>query len=85
MQLHGALFKPMFKKFKKSGRKKFPIFQEMQLSCSNIKKFLVFCEEKAFLIFPEPETPEKFVIILEKKFFIFQEMKILKNILYFTK
>ena len=49
----------------------------MELSCSNIKKFLmfqetetpkkflIFCQKKAFLIFPEMETSENLVIFQE--------------------
>ena len=33
----------------------------MELSCSNIKKFLTFSVNKAFLIFRETETPKKFL------------------------
>ena len=38
----------------------------MELSSSNIKKFLIFSQKKAFLIFRGTET--------SKKFLIFQEM-----------
>ena len=40
----------------------------MELSDSNIKKFIIFFHEKAFVIFRETET--------SKKFFIFQETKL---------
>ena len=78
MQLPGALFKPKLEKLKKKSppKKKFLyffIFREMELSCSNIKKCLIFSQNKAFLIFRETETP--------KKFFIFQETETLKNFL----
>ena len=44
------------------------MFQGMEVSGSNIKKFLIFSQKKAFLIFPkwnflifrETETPKKF-------------------------
>ena len=39
----------------------------MDLSCSNIKKFLIFSQKKAFLIFPETETPKKIIIFQEKE------------------
>ena len=46
----------------------------MELSLSNIKKFLVFFQEKDFPIFRETESPEKFLIFQEtetlKKFYI---------------
>ena len=60
----------------------------MELSGSNIKKFLIFSQKKAFLIFRETETPKKFLIFQEmelsyisrsgnpKKFLIFQEMEL---------
>ena len=42
----------------------------MKLSSSNIKKFLIFSETKAFLTFQETEIPPP------KKFLIFQEMEL---------
>ena len=53
--------------------KKFLVFQEMELSGSNIKRFLIFSQKKAFLIFRE------------MKLFIFQETKTRKSSLYFRK
>ena len=55
----------------------FLIFQEMKLSSSSIKKFLIFSQKKSFLIFHETETPQKF--------FIFQEMKNQKNFCDFSR
>ena len=50
----------------------------MELSNSNIKKFLIFSQKKAFLIFRETETP--------KKLFIYKKIKPLLNcFLYFGK
>ena len=40
----------------------------MEFSSSNIKKFLIFSQKKAFLILQEMENP--------KTFFIFQEMEL---------
>ena len=40
----------------------------MELSCSNIKKFLIFSQKKAFLIFWETESPKKPFILQETKF-----------------
>ena len=37
----------------------------MELSDSNIKKFLIFSQKKAFLTFQETETPQKFLIFQE--------------------
>ena len=58
-----GLFKPKLKKKKKKKKKftpkKFLIFRKMQLSHSNIKKFLLFWETKTlktFLIFTGNET-----------------------------
>ena len=53
----------------------------MELSSSNIKRFLIFSQKKAFLIFRETDTPKKFFIFQEtessnpklKKLLIFQE------------
>ena len=58
----------------------FLIFQKMELSGSNIKKFLIFSQKKTFLVFRETETP--------KKVFVFQETElfyILGKLLYFRK
>ena len=37
----------------------------MELSGSNIKKFLYFLKEKLFLYFGKPKTPKKFLIFQE--------------------
>ena len=37
----------------------------MKLSGSNIKKFVIFSQKKAFLIFREKEKPNKFLIFEE--------------------
>ena len=76
--------------FQETGTiKKPPIFCEMELFSpprENLlilqeteapKKFLIFSQKKASLIFWELETP--------KKFFIFRETETLKNFLYFRK
>ena len=47
----------------------------MELSSSNIKKFLIFSQKKAFLIFQETENT--------KKNFKFQEMEINSTFSYF--
>ena len=48
----------------------------MELSNSNIKKFLLYSQKKAFLILQEKETPEKFIYISENKtFFYFRKRK----------
>ena len=39
----------------------------MELSCSNIKKFLVFSQKKAFLTFQEMETPKKILYFKKRK------------------
>ena len=39
----------------------------MELSSFNIKKFLIFSQNKALLIFQETETPKKCVIFREKE------------------
>ena len=56
MELPSALLGPSLKK-KNPPRKKFLIFQEMELSDSKIKKILIFSQKKAFHIFPEMELP----------------------------
>ena len=43
----------------------------MELSSSNIKKFLTFSQEKAVLIFQETETPKNFLHYLKRKFFLY--------------
>ena len=53
------------------------MFQGMEVSGSNIKKFLIFSHKKAFLIFPkwnflifrEAETPKKFSIFQKTELF----------------
>ena len=44
---------PSSKNKKIPSNEKFLYFQEMELSSSNIKKFLIFFQNKAFLIFRE--------------------------------
>ena len=73
-------FQPKLEKIKKNPpRKKFLIFQEMELSNSKIKKFLIFSQKKTFPIFPKMETctfwpqPSQF---FSKKFLIFFLKKI---------
>ena len=39
----------------------------MELSSSNIKKFLIFSQKKALLTFRETETPKKFLIFQKTK------------------
>ena len=50
----------------------------MELSSSNTKKFLTFSRKKAFIIFQETETLQKFLIFHEKELFyitgIFQKV-----------
>ena len=48
-------FSPSSRKQKSPPRKEFLIFREMELSNSKIKKFLIFSQKIAFLIFPEME------------------------------
>ena len=67
--------------------KKLPIFQKIEFFGSNIKKFLIFSQEKVFLLFREVELSyilgnrkplKKFLIIWQmntlKILFIFQEV-----------
>ena len=64
----------------------------MKLSCTNIKKSLIFSQKKAFLIFQETElfifqwieTPEEFIIYSRKKAFYILENKTPKKILYIS-
>ena len=84
MELPGLLLIAA-RKTKKILLEKIRYIREMELSNSNIKKFLIFFQKKAFLIFREMETLKKFPIFLEvrlsyisgngnpKKFLIFQE------------
>ena len=82
MQLHSRLFKSKLKKVRKnSSLKKFLIFQEMELSCPNIKKFYTFWDTetlKRFLIFRKMKLSssniKKILRFSHKKaFLIFQE------------
>ena len=52
----------------------------MELSTSNIKKFLIFSQKKTFLIFRETETSKKFLIFQETELFYSSG-----NSLYFRK
>ena len=85
MQLPGSFFKPKLeRKNKKNRSKKIIIFSYIsrnRISCSNIEKFLIFSQKKAFLILLEMETPPKSLYISEnrnpKMFLIFQEVTFL--------
>ena len=86
------LFGPSSKNKKKSTPKKFLIFREIELSCSNIKKFLIFSfisgngNPKKLLTPQETETPKKIFIFPRKKAcLIFPETKTQKKSLYFKK
>ena len=68
MGLPGELFGPSPKNEKNPPWKKFSIFQEMELSGSNIKKKKFFSKKKLFLDFGKRKH--------WKKFFIFQETEL---------
>ena len=40
----------------------------MELSYSNVRRFLIFSQKKAFLIFRKTETPKKLFIFQKTKF-----------------
>ena len=65
---------------KNPPRKKFLKFLEIELSSSNIKKILIFSQEKAFPIFSYISGSGH-----PQKIFIFQETEPLKSFLYFRK
>ena len=56
--------------------KKFPTFREMELSGSNVKKFLIFSQKNAFLIFKESELSYISGNGNPKKLLIFQEVTV---------
>ena len=56
--------------------KKFPTFREMELSGSNVKKFLKFSQKNAFLIFKESELSYISGNGNPKKLLIFQEVTV---------
>ena len=59
---------------------------KIELTNSNIKKFLIFSRKKAFLIFRETKTPKKFLTFPRKDLFIYyRKRKPRKNSLYFRK
>ena len=61
-------FKTNLEREKRSPLKKVLIFSCILgngISSSNIKKFLIFSQKKAFLVFWEMETPKKFVMFQE--------------------
>ena len=53
--IYGATWRTFRPKLENPPRKKFLMFQEMELFDSKIKKILTFSQKKAFLIFPEME------------------------------
>ena len=57
----------------------------MELSSSNIKKFLIVSQKKSFLIFQETEPPNFLPKTETPKNPPFHEMETLKNFLYFRK
>ena len=57
----------------------------MELSGSNIKKFVIFSQKKSFLIFRELETTKNSLYFRKRNFLIFQETETLKNLLYFRR
>ena len=63
--LETAQTRKNFKKQKNAPRKKFLVFQEMELFSSNIKKFRKAKRRKKFLIFQETETLKKLLIFRE--------------------
>ena len=98
MELPGALSIPSSENKNNPPRERFLYSGKMELSNSNIKKFLkfletrapekflIFSQKKACLIFRGTETPKKFVILQEiDNFLMFQEKEALKNILYLRK
>ena len=94
---YGAIwrtFQPKLKNWKNPPWESF-IYLKIELSRSNIKKFLIFSLKRAVLIFQETQTSKKFLIFSQKKvllifgktktlqkFLIFQETKTLKDFLY---
>ena len=49
----------------------FLIFGEMALSSPDIKKFLIFSQKKAFLIFRKTVTPQKFLIFQKPELLLY--------------
>ena len=56
----------------------------MELSSSNIKKFLIFSQKKAFLIFRKQKSRKSSLYFWKRNFLIFLETETL-NFLYFRK
>ena len=80
MELPSALFKRKLKKVKHSTPPPPPppphqnfIFREIELFYPKIKKFLIFSQKKAFLIFQEAETRENSLYFSKWNFFIFRK------------
>ena len=86
-----AHFSSQDEKLKKiPSRKKFLMFQEMELSGSNIKEFIIFYQKKVFLIFPEKHCTfkaklEKWKNPPPENVLYFRKRKPQKNFLYFLK
>ena len=76
MKLTSALFSPSSKNKKNPLRENFLYSGKMKHSISNIKKFLIFSQKKAVIIFQEIETPKRFFIFfIRKLFFCFKKWK----------
>ena len=69
MRLPSALLGPSSKNKENPPRENFIYFGEMELSSSNIKKFLIFSQKTAYLMFQEMEF-----LGPSSKFLIYQEM-----------
>ena len=81
MELPDVLFKPKIEKIKKIYPEKNSLcFRKMELSGFNIKKYLIFFQKKAFLIFREKERELSYVSVSNfprsKNFLIFWEMEL---------
>ena len=84
MQLPGAFFSPSSKK--NTPRENFLYSGKMELSSSNIKKFLTFSQEQDFLMFWKTKNPKNFLYFLKRKLFLyFRKRKPRKNFLYLRK
>ena len=60
-------FSPQVGKKTNPPQQNFLYSRKMELSSSNIKRFLIFSQKKSFLIFQETKPPKKSLIFYQKK------------------
>ena len=87
MELHSKFFMPKFEKQKDPPGENCLYSGKMELSNSNIKRFLIFSQKKSVLIFQKMENPKRNSLhFLKRKLFLyFAKWKPEKRFLIFQK